>query len=94
MENKDPQTRIQQNNDLKRIVGIIQFRSSFKCISVIFHHSPSTYCIPLDEDKGSLYEICSLAICIKIKAFHWVNGKQLSFLKTCLEYLVFYIAAY
>ena len=65
-----------------------------KQISVIFQHSSLTYCIPLVKDQSSFYEILSTAICINLKAFDWVNRKQLNILKTFSEYLEFYIAAY
>ena len=52
-----------------------------------------TYCILLVKDRNSFYEICSLAICINIKVFNWVNRKQLNILKTCSEYWEFYIVA-
>ena len=43
------------------------------------------------KDQSSFYEFQNLAICINIKAFNLVNGKQLNVLKTFLEYLEFYI---
>ena len=55
--------------------------------SSIFQHSLLTYCIPLVKDQSSFYEIRSLAISIKIKAFNRVNRKQLNIVKTFLEYL-------
>ena len=63
-------------------------------IPVIFQHSLLTYCISLVKDQSSFYEIRSVAISIKIKAFNQVNRKQLNILKTFLEYLEFYIVAY
>ena len=47
--------------------------------------------IPLVKNQNSLYETCSLAICINIQAFGRVNKKQGSIRKTFLEYLEFYI---
>ena len=56
-----------------------------------FQHSLLTYFIPLVKDQSSFYEIRSLAICINIKVFNWVNRKQLNILKTFSKYLEFYM---
>ena len=40
------------------------------------------------NNKSSFNEICSLAICINIKAFDLINRKQLKILKIFLEYLI------
>ena len=61
---------------------------------MILQHSLLTYCIPLVKDQSSFYEMRSLSISIKIKAFNRVNRKQPNILKTFLEYLEFYIVAY
>ena len=50
--------------------------------------------MPLVKDQSSFYEIRSLAVYIKIKAFNRVNRKQLDILKTILGYLEFYVVAY
>ena len=46
---------------------------TFKCVAVISQHSSLTYHITLVKDQSSFYEIRSLAIYIKIKAFHLVK---------------------
>ena len=46
--------------------------------------------MPLVKGERTFYEIRSLAICINIQAFNWVNRKELNILKTYLEYLEFY----
>ena len=51
-------------------------------------------CIPLGKYQSSFYEICILAICIKIKSFNRVKRKYLNILNIFLEYLQFYIVAY
>ena len=50
--------------------------------------------IPLVKDQRSFYETRTLASCINIKVLNQVNRKQLNFLKTFLEYMELYIAAY
>ena len=50
-------------------------------------------CIPLGKYQSSFYEICILAICIKIKSFNRVKRKHLNILNIFLEYLQFYIVA-
>ena len=52
---------------------------------MIFQQSSLSYDIPLVKDQSSVYEICSLAICINIKAFNRVNRKQLNIVKTFFE---------
>ena len=46
---------------------------------------------PKVKDQNSFYETLSLAICINIKAFNWINRKQLNVLKIFLEYVEFSI---
>ena len=65
---------------------------NFKSIPVTFQRSSLTYCIPLVKDQSSFYEVC-IVVCMNIKAFNSVNRKQLSILKTFLEYLKNYIVA-
>ena len=43
--------------------------------------------MPSVKDQSSFFEIRSLAICINIEAFNWVNRNQLNILKTFVEYL-------
>ena len=50
------------------------------CFKMTIHLS-LTYCIPLVRDQSRFYKICSLAICINIKAFNCVNRKQFKILK-------------
>ena len=61
-----------------------------KCISLIFQHSSLTYSIPLVKCQRGFYEIGSLAICINIQIFCWVNRKDLNIPKAFLEYLEFW----
>ena len=51
--------------------------TNFKCIPVVFQHSPLMYCTLLFKNQSSFYEIQSLAVCINIKAIYQVNRKQL-----------------
>ena len=76
----------------KEILSVFQW-FAIDILYFIFHLS-LIYCIPLVKNQITSYEIWSLAICINIKAFSWVNRKQLNILKTFLEYLGFYIFAY
>ena len=55
---------------------------------MIFQHWSLTYCIPLVKDQSSFYEIR------RLMAFSRVNRKQFNVLKTLLEYLENYAAAY
>ena len=54
----------------------------FICIPVIFQHCSLKYCIPFVTDRSSFYATCGLGTCIYIKAFNWVNRKQLDILNT------------
>ena len=45
------------------------------------------------KDKSRFYEIRSLDICKNVKAFNWVNRRQLIILKTFLKYMEFCIVA-
>ena len=56
-------------------------------------HSSLTYCILIVKDQSSFYEICSLVICINIKALNRVDRKQFNIVKTLLKYLENYIVA-
>ena len=45
-------------------------------------------------DQSSFYEIRGLTICINIKAFKWINRKQLNIQKIFYKYLEFCIVPY
>ena len=61
---------------------------------MIFYHLSLIYCVQLVKDQSSFYKIRSLAIGTKTEALNWVTRKQLNILKTFLEHLEFYIAAW
>ena len=90
---------IHSHSEFNRLL-LRNFLTCYSCsyyssmIPVIFQHSSLTYRIPLVKNQSSFNDICSLAICINIKAFNRVNKKHLNIRKTFLDYLEFYIVAY
>ena len=61
---------------------VLPNKQKFITIPVIFQHCSLKYCIPFVRDRSSFYETYGLGTCIYIKAFNWVNRKQLDILNT------------
>ena len=90
-----------------KVAGIFRIFRAESCLTVaqlfnqinkikVYSNDISAFIIDilLVKDQRSFYETRTLASCINIKVFNQVNRKQLNFLKTFLEYMELYIAAY